>query len=103
MLRLLYVVSLSLGLIPWPIFTASAQARCFPPAQALAALERYQETSKVFSGDLSDGARVEVYVSSPTSEHPGGTFTVLVRRPDGLVCFLASGFAWELIEAGRGT
>lgn len=50
--------------------------------------DRYNEAPKSM-GLSADGAVVEVLAST------AGTWTILITRPDGLACLMASGESWE--------
>ena len=74
--------------------TAADAARCVPRAEALSALtERYGETRRGIGLD-SRGTVVEVFAAE------AGGWTILVTRPDGTSCMVASGTGYEdLAEA----
>lgn len=54
--------------------------------------ERYGETRR--SVGIADTAVMEVYASAET-----GTWTIAVTTPDGTMCLVAAGQAFEAIEA----
>lgn len=56
---------------------------------------RYGETLQSM-GLHRDNSVIEVYASNST-----GTWTILVTRPDGVACLLASGEMWENHGAGE--
>jgi hypothetical protein len=76
-----------------PAAPAEAQAEpraCAERAKVVTRLaERYGETLQSLGLHQSNGV-VEVYASDST-----GTWTILLTRPDGVTCLLASGQAWE--------
>ena len=80
----------ALAAIPAP----AQAARCAPRADALSALtERYGETRRGIGLD-SRGTVMEVFAAE------GGGWTILVTRPDGTSCMVASGTGYEdLAEA----
>ena len=51
---------------------------------------KYSETS-VSMGLANDGSMIEVFAS------PAGTFTIIVTRPSGVSCIIATGDAWETV------
>lgn len=51
--------------------------------------DRYGETLQSLGLNQSSGV-VEIYASDST-----GTWTILLTRPDGVTCLLASGQSWE--------
>ena len=75
---------------------AAAQTpQCTSLPDALAALQqRYGEVPRV-SGLASNGSLMVI-----TASEAGG-FSVLLVTPDGLACMVASGEAFEVIEAGK--
>lgn len=71
---------------------------CGPRAAVLQALyEKYKE-SPAFLATNTDGTRLVEITVSPNGE----TWTLLVIRPDGLTCLLATGKDWRpLSETGE--
>jgi hypothetical protein len=72
--------------------TAEAETRqaCAKRDQVVRKLaEKFGETLRSIGLHQSDGV-VEVYSSEET-----GTWTILMTRPDGMTCLLASGQLWE--------
>ncbi len=68
---------------------AAQAAQCMPRAVALAALtERHGETRRGIGLDAR-GTVMEVFAAE------GGGWTVLVTRPDGTSCLVASGTGYE--------
>lgn len=51
---------------------------------------KYSETS-VSMGLANDGSMIEVFAS------PAGTFTIVVTKPSGVSCILATGDSWEAV------
>ncbi len=74
---------------------AAAQSNCGPMTRIAAALASRYGEAPVASGLSGSGAAIVLFATPD-----GGTFTVLVVRPDGTACGLASGNAWELLEPG---
>jgi hypothetical protein len=74
--------------------TPAAEAQTQPPCakrdQVIRKLEeKYGETLRSIGLHKSDGV-VEIYSSEET-----GSWTILMTRPDGMSCLLASGQLWE--------
>ena len=72
--------------------TAEAETRqaCAKRDQVVRKLEqKFGETLRSIGLHQSDGV-VEIYSSEET-----GTWTILMTRPDGMTCLLASGQLWE--------
>ena len=68
---------------------AQAAQRCAPRGEALAALtERYGETRRGIGVDAR-GSVLEVFAAE------AGGWTILVTRPDGTSCMVASGTGYE--------
>ena len=75
----------ALAAIPAPALAA----QCVPRAEALDALTaRYGETRRGIGLD-SRGTVMEVFAAE------GGGWTILVTRPDGISCMVASGTGYE--------
>jgi len=73
-------------LLPWP---ALGQAICVPRAALLAELESLHNEVPTARGLGPHSQVLEVLTS------PEGTFTILITRPDGITCAVASGRAWQ--------
>ena len=68
---------------------SAADPLCGERAMLISALaDRYHESPKSM-GLSADGAVVEVLAST------AGNWTILITRPDGLACMMASGESWE--------
>jgi hypothetical protein len=73
-----------------PIAEAQTRQACAKRDQVVRKLEeKFGETLRSIGLHQSDGV-VEVYSSEET-----GTWTILVTRPDGVSCLMASGQLWE--------
>ena len=72
---------------------AAAQPQCTFHDKALKHLaERYQETP-VAAGMTNSGVLVEVLATSD-----GGTWSIIVTRPDGWACLVAAGEGWRRFD-----
>lgn len=83
-----------------PAVSQAEPRPCAAREQVVARLaERFGETLQSIGMRGAD-AMIEVYASEAT-----GTWTILLTRPDGAACLIASGDAWEprapLRRAGR--
>lgn len=89
-------VSLVAGLAAVGVLVVAADARAEPSACGDRAklvdklAERYAEVP-VSRGLTRHGAVLEVFAS------PNGSFTVILTRPDGVSCLVATGEAWHEI------
>jgi len=73
-----------------PYAEAEGRQTCAKREQVVQKLEeKFGETLRSIGLHQSDGV-VEVYSSDET-----GTWTILMTRPDGITCLLASGQLWE--------
>ncbi len=73
-----------------PIAEAQTRTACAERDAVVARLaDRYGETLQSI-GLQSNSAVVEVYASADT-----GTWTILMTRPDGISCLIASGESWQ--------
>lgn len=71
---------------------AVAQAPCGKRDAMVPALaEKYGE-APLFMGISSEGFTTEIFGSAG-----GGTWTVIMTRPDGLTCIMAAGTSWQAI------
>jgi len=88
---LLVRAALAAGLIAaTPTAEAEGRQTCAKRDQVIRKLEeRFGETLRSIGLHQTDGV-VEIYSSETT-----GTWTILMTRPDGLSCLLASGQLWE--------
>lgn len=73
-----------------PLAEAQTRTACAEREAVIARLaDRYGETLQSL-GLQSDSAVVELYASADT-----GTWTILMTRPDGISCLIASGEMWQ--------
>jgi len=74
----------------------TAQMACAPRDELAAELARdYHETPRG-SGIMADGsALMEIYAAET------GSWTVIITRPDGLACVVATGDGWSAVEPSR--
>jgi hypothetical protein len=83
-------LALILALLAMP---AHAQQQCGPRAQLVAKLaEKYGETQRTMgyvSGGPAITAVMETYANDDT-----GSWTIILAKPDGSACMLASGGGW---------
>lgn len=78
-----------------PVAEAETRTACAERKSVIARLaDRYGETLQSI-GLQSNSAVVEVYASAAT-----GTWTILMTRPDGISCLIASGEMWQPDVAG---
>lgn len=68
--------------------TAWGQPMCAPREQVVARLSQEFGEVPTAPGLMGNGNLMEITTA------PSGTWTVLVTRPDGLSCFVASGDGW---------
>ena len=91
---MLRVIALAVTLLSFP---AAAQTVCSERSSFLDQLsERYSETP-VALGLVSDGNVLEILASKV------GTWTIIVTRPTGTSCVVATGQAWQdlpIVTAG---
>ena len=79
-----------LALVAFAALPAHAQTQCVGRADGLAMLsERYGE-SRIGAGLATNGGLIEVF-TNPESR----SWTLTVSGPDGQICLVASGEAWE--------
>lgn len=62
-----------------------AQMACAPHDQAARNLDARFQERPVAAGVAASGGLIEVFAA------PGGSFTILVTRPDGISCLVAAG------------
>ena len=94
-----------LGLFFTVLVSFPAQAHgppCMSPAEAQSMLDQFSE-KRAFNGITGTRALVQVYIASPSQTRKRGSWTVLLRTPNGAVCILAAGHEWDLKEPGDGT
>ncbi len=84
-------LAITLGLAAaTPLAEAQTRTACAERTSVVARLaDRYGETLQSI-GLQSNSAVVEVYASVDT-----GTWTILMTRPDGISCLIASGESWQ--------
>lgn len=73
---------------PWGD-AAHAQATCDVRKNLLAKLHRGYDETPVASGLASTGNVVELLISA------GGTWTIIITRPNGITCIAAAGQDWQ--------
>jgi hypothetical protein len=90
-LQLLIRAAIATGLLAnTPIAEAETRQACAKRDQVVRKLEeKFGETLRSIGLHQSDGV-VEIYSSDET-----GSWTILMTRPDGMSCLLASGQLWE--------
>jgi len=89
--RPLLALAWVLGLVAVPA-TASAQPACTDRADVVGHLaEKYSENT-VALGVVTNGAVVEVLTGKN-----GATWSIIITRPDGTSCMVASGEGWETL------
>ena len=86
MIKSMFVAALSLCLMAE---LAQAQRYCPPHDQAVAQLNERHNEWRIGSGISRWGNIVELFISE------AGTWTILVTRPEGSSCVVASGGDWE--------
>lgn len=84
-----------LALVAFAALPAHAQQApmCSDPARAAAYLMTKYGESRIGVGVRAGGDLMEIF-ANPES----GTWTVLMTRPGGLACMVASGEAWQTYE-----
>lgn len=82
------VASVSIALVS---FAASAQSVCSERAKFVDQLAVNYAENTVGLGLVNNGNVLEILVSK------NGTWTILVTKPDGISCVVATGEAWEKI------
>ncbi|WP_417517239.1 hypothetical protein [Minwuia sp.] len=73
---------------------AQAEMLCKDRDEVLAQLSNSYKEAPVAMGLASNGAVLEVLTSSGQD----ATWTILVTRPDGVSCIMATGSAWQPVE-----
>ncbi len=78
-------------LIGWSVIPSAAQAQtvCGERKAIVASLEKTFSEAPVSMGLGSNGVIIEVFAS------PFRTFTIILTRPDGVTCVVATGENWE--------
>ncbi len=90
MLRVLGVTLLALALLLGVRAPASAQSVCTTHAEVTKQLESRHSESPVGIGLASTGQVLEVFTTGD-----GSSWTIVMTRPDGMSCLVASGDSWE--------
>ena len=67
--------------------------QCIDRGEALTHLEKEYGETVIARGLASDGGVVEVIVNKD-----GSTWSIVITRPDGTSCLVASGEHWEEVE-----
>lgn len=89
-----FASALAIGLIAAPASDAAAEIRCAAHELVSDALaQQYGEVRKGL-GLQGETSLLELWASDDT-----GTWTILLTRPDGTTCILASGIHWQRIES----
>jgi hypothetical protein len=70
------------------ILAQASQLQCGPRAAIEGYVHKQYQESPIGAGIVQDGI---VYVLNNSLT---GTFTILLRKPDGTVCFIAAGKGW---------
>ncbi|MDJ0685812.1 MAG: hypothetical protein QNJ84_14025 [Alphaproteobacteria bacterium] len=71
---------------------STAQSICGPHEDIIKKLETTYKETEAGVGLATGGGVVQLYVSE------GGSWTVLVTRPNGVTCLVAGGQNWEIVE-----
>lgn len=82
-------------------FSAAAQSVCAGRAQVLDHLTRNYSEQRIALGVASAGGVIELL-----SRADGRTWTIILSRPDGSACVLATGEDWQRVspkKRGEGT
>ncbi len=95
--------SVSLIAALWAAFSwpAAAQSVCAGRAQVLDYLTRHYSEQRIALGVAGAGGVIELL-----ARPDGGTWTLIVSRPDGSACVLATGEDWQRVspeKRGEGT
>jgi hypothetical protein len=69
--------------------TAAAQSVCGTRETLLKQLDKEYQEAPIGIGLASNGAVVELLTSN------GGTWTLMVTRPNGMTCLIGTGEAWQ--------
>ncbi|MFQ5624238.1 MAG: hypothetical protein ACE5FS_12690 [Paracoccaceae bacterium] len=69
---------------------AAAQVSCAQREKIVLKLEKTYGESRTGSGLNGNSSMIEIWASAKT-----GTWTILMTRPDGISCVMATGQAWE--------
>ena len=85
------LLMLGVGIGPTP---AAAQTACMSRAEVLDQLSSKYAETPISLGLEKSGDVVEIFTSGD-----GDTWTMVLTRPDGQTCMIASGEAWQVIPA----
>ena len=92
MTQMMFALSLGIGLMALAADIARGETQCDARDRVLAFLaERYGETRRSL-GLAGDAAVMELFAAEDT-----GTWTITVTLPDGQMCLVASGSAYEAV------
>lgn len=75
---------------------AMAQTVCAPRAHMLDGFKQQYGEISAAVGLAAGGALMEIVAS------PSGTWSLLLVRPDGVACLIASGTAWKTTDSKSG-
>lgn len=78
---------------------AEAQMLCKERSEVLAQLSTGYKEAPTAMGLASNGALIEVL----TSSEDGRTWTIIITRPDGVSCVMATGESWQNIQVAMNT
>ena len=83
-------------LVVLALFSTAAQAQmlCKERSEVLAQLSTGYQEAPTAMGLASNGALIEVLSSSDD----GRTWTIIITRPNGVSCVLATGESWQIID-----
>lgn len=85
LISLAALLVMSLGAASAP----AAELLCGERADVVASLEKTYHEAPVAMGLAGNGSVIEVFASS------AGSFTIVMTKPGGLTCLVASGEGWE--------
>lgn len=78
---------------------AEAQMLCKERSEVLAQLSTGYKEAPTAMGLASNGALIEVL----TSSEDGRTWTIIITRPNGVSCVMATGESWQNIQVAMNT
>lgn len=77
------------------ILAQASQMQCGPRAAVEGHVHKQYQESPIGAGIVQDGI---IYIlNNPVT----GSFTILLRKPDGSVCFVAAGKGWASLDAEK--
>ena len=91
-------LALAMAVFSWP---AQAQMVCADRAQVLDYLTRHYSEQRIALGVAGAGGVIELLTQAD-----GRTWTIILSRPDGSACVLATGEDWQRVspkQRGEGT